>query len=254
MRSLDHVDKLYRYQVENHRRLVESLNVIEGILRKAIATSDSRQQSALLPLFIFLLGASAEARLTKILLEPRAFSQGQITTILAQPSQLEKWLMLVRLAFLKHKGIFDFDREVNTASVGRNSALLYEDICGHLRNDIRAVIELRNKMAHGQWSKPFINWQSPHSLSALKISEEHIRMLKAENLLTLILKRGMINRILDIIRDLATSQIAFHRDYDEHYKRLHNGSIQLRNKSYEIYEQNLINRHQRGVSKRKAFE
>lgn len=105
-------------------------------------------------------------------------------------------------------------------------------------------------MAHGQWAKPFIGWEKPHSLATLKISGEHMRLLKAENLMTLILKRGMIDRILDIVRDLAISPIAFRRDYDEHYKRLHNASIQLRTKCYRKYASNLVNRHQRGIGRK----
>lgn len=249
MTTREHIDKLYRYQVENHRRIVESQDVLASLLRRAIATKDRRQQSALLPLFMFLLGAAAEARLTKILLEPKAFTQDHVTKILEQPSQLERWLVLVRIAFLKHKGNSDPDGRVTTATVGRSCALLHDDICRHLKEDLRAVIELRNKMAHGQWSKPFVSWNKPHTLSDLQISGEHMKMLKAENLMTLILKRGMIDRILDIVRDLAVSPIAFRRDYDEHYKRLHNASIQLRTKSYRKYAHNLVVRFQRGLAK-----
>lgn len=250
MDSQKHTEKLYRYQVENHRRIIESQNVLEDLLRNAIATKDRRQQSALLPLYIFLLGAAAEARLMKILLEPKAFTQEHVTAILDQPSQLERWRSLVRLAFLKYKGTSNYDNEVSTATVGRNCALLYADICSHLKDDLRTVIELRNKMAHGQWSKPFVGWDKPHSLDALKISGVHMKLLKAENLMTLILKRGMMDRILDIVRDLAVSPIAFRRDYDEHYKRLANAAIQLRTKSYPKYADNLVNRHQNGIAKR----
>jgi len=249
MATPEQIEKLYKYQVGNHRRIVESLNVLEGLLRRSIATKDRKQQAALLPLYMFLLGASAEARLSKILFEPKAFSQGQVSTILAESSQIGKWLTLVRLAFLKHEGIFDFDTQVNTNSVGRSSALLYDDICKHIKNDLRSVIELRNKMAHGQWENPFVNWSSPYDLSDLKVSGEHMKMLKSENLMTLILKRGMINRILDIVRDLAISQIAFRRDYDEHYKRIHNASIQLRTKDYKKYTDNLVNRFERGTAR-----
>lgn len=250
MATQQHIDKLYRYQVENHRRIVESQDVLEDLLRNAIATQNRRQQSALLPLFMFLLGAAAEARLLKILLEPKAFVQGQVSMVLEQSSQLERWLTLVRIAFLKHKGVVELDKDVTTTTVGRNCALLYEDICRHLRDDLRVVIELRNKMAHGQWSQPFTGWDKPHSLDALKISGEHMRLLKAENLMTLILKRGMIDRILDIVRDLAVSPIAFRRDYDEHYKRLHNASIQVRTKCYRKYSSNLVNRYQRGLARK----
>ena len=140
MATQQHIDKLYRYQVENHRRIVESQDVLEDLLRNAIATQNRRQQSALLPLFIFLLGAAAEARLLKILLEPKAFVQGQVSMILEQSSQLERWLTLVRIAFLKHKRVVELDKDVTTATVGRSCALLYKDICQHLRDDLRVVI------------------------------------------------------------------------------------------------------------------
>jgi hypothetical protein len=246
MATREHIDKLYRYQVENHRRIVESLDVLEHQLRRAIATQDRKTQSALLPLYVLLLGSAAEARLMKIVLEPKAFSSAQVSTIMGASSQVDRWSTLVRLAFLKHAGNFDLDAEVTLTTVGRSNELLYKDICNHIVEDLRSVIELRNKMAHGQWSKPMVNWSAPYFLRDLRVSEEHIKMLKRENLMTLILKRGMTDRILDIIRDLAISQIAFKRDYDEHYKRIHNRAIQLKTRDYNKYASNLINRFSRG--------
>ena len=173
-----------------------------------------------------------------------------VTMILSKPNQLENWMSLVRVAFLRRKGRDPAKDEVTVQSVGKTLVLLYDVIRGHLEGDLRPVIELRNKMAHGQWSKPFVNWTAPYLFADLKISGTHMKNLRSENLLTLILKREMINRILDIIRDLAVSPVAFTRDYDEHYKRINNASIQLRKKKYALYAKNLVERYNRGIALR----
>jgi hypothetical protein len=244
--------KRYKYHVANHRRINHALDVLETLIRNSIARDDRDTHKALFPLYLLLIGACAEARLSKILMEPGQFSQDEITEILKADSHKEKWLSLIRVSFLKRESL-PINTTINESNLGRTAWLLYNDLSNLVENELRIIIEIRNKFAHGQWEYPFTNWPSPHILTDLKISQDHSTLIRTENLLTTILKRNILDKLLDILRDLGVSSRAFPRDYDKYYRRIQSIQGQIKNRSYDKYKSSLINKYQRGLANRRPL-
>jgi hypothetical protein len=241
------IKKLYKYRVENLRYINESLNTLERLIRKAIATEDRDTHKALLPVYMLLLGAYAEARLFKVLFEPTKFTQTEITLILSAGNHKERWLKLIEVAFQKRKEIPITQRFIDT-DLPRSEQHIYRDLKGLIEDELRIIIELRNKLAHGQWTYPFVSWEAPYLLDKLNISEENITRFRKENFLSLILKRGILDKLLSIVRDLGISQKAFPRDFDKYYNRIQNAKLQLKHRKYDRYKDSLIRKYKKGES------
>ncbi|MEO5858250.1 MAG: hypothetical protein ABIR33_04795 [Pyrinomonadaceae bacterium] len=108
---------------------------------------------------------------------------------------------------------------------------------------MRVIIEIRNKLAHGQWAYPLTNDGDDFS-TALRAAME------SENLLSLQYKRKLISCILDIVHDVAVSPPTFERDFDSHYRQIVNVRRNLVTRHYSDYVSSLVSKKQRGLKKR----
>jgi len=235
-------EKLYKYHVDNYRRINHSLDVLEGLIRTSIATQDRDTHKALLPLYMLLLGACAEARLLKVIMEPNKFSQNEITQILKTQNHKERWLELIKISFLKREGK-SIQLNINENTLNRTAWHIYSDLTTLVESELKIIIELRNKLAHGQFEYPFITWSDPFLIEKMKVSTDHKKLFQTENLLTMILKRNLLNNILNIVRDLGISKKAFPRDFDSYHGKIQMLQIQVKTKSYEKYKNMLIAKH-----------
>ena len=244
--------KRYKFQVKNHQRINHALDILENLIRRSIATEDRDTYKALFPLYILLIGACAEARLLKILMEPGQFSQDEITEILKSNTHKDKWLSLIRVSFLK-RAVRPINEIITSNNLDRIALHIYRDLETLVESELKIIIELRNKFAHGQWEYPFSNWEYPFLLEKLKISPEHGKLVNKENLLTMLLKRKILDKVLDIIRDLGICRKAFPRDFDKYYKRIESVQIQIKTRSYKKYKDSLINKYKKGLTIRKSL-
>jgi len=235
-------EKLYKYYVENYRRVNHSLDILEKQIRASIAIQNEDTYKALLPLYMLMLGACAESRLLKVLMEPKKFSQEEITQILAIKNHKERWIEIIKVSFLKREGK-SILLSIDEHTINRSAWHLYKDLIGLIDNELKIVIELRNKLAHGQFEYPFVTWESPYLIESVKVSTPHKKRFETENLLTLILKRNILENILNIVRDLGISQKAFPRDFDKYYRKVQMLRKQIKTKNYTKYKELIVKKH-----------
>jgi hypothetical protein len=236
--------KLYKYHSANCARINDAVKRIELQARRAVGAEDRKTLKALLPLYGLLIGASAETHLLKILFEPAAFDHDQRRTVLRETKHLERWNRLLETAFRAHNGL-NPKTLVTKDTLPIGDFHIYEELRGLLDNELRIVIEIRNKLAHGQWEYPF-NDEFDDILADKK------KLLNQENLLSLKFKRSIISNLLAIIRDLAVSRRTLYRDFRLYYERLKNAKRNLGSRSYEKYKESLIAKRARGDRKKAA--
>jgi hypothetical protein len=114
-----------------------------------------------------------------------------------------------------------------------------------LEKDLRSVITLRNKLAHGQWIYPL-------NEALDDIAQEQMDALRTENILSLTQKAALVNYICDSIHDLVVSRPTFDRDFDDHFRCVEQIRVNISRKSYEVWAAQIQRRHQRGVAKYRA--
>jgi hypothetical protein len=232
---------LYKYHVANVRRVGRALDRIALTLRSAIAKEDSQSIITFLPLYMLLLGAWAESRLRKLLYEPNAFSINERKIIDSQRTHLDKWQKVAEMVFRRHYSVPH--APLSSITLPFSAATKYKEINELLEKELKVIIEVRNKLAHGQWEYPLTN-------TGDDISAELMKLIKAENLLSLQFKKSLISSILDIVNDLAVSQPTFDRDFDTHYRHIVETRRNLKNRSYTKYVDALIAKRKRGLKKR----
>jgi len=235
--------KIYRQHVCNLRELELAISHTGRLARAAIASKDPhRSLRSLLRLYSFLLGAWTETRLRKLLHEDPGFSEAERGSITAETTQLAQWNATVNIAFRKHHKLSRApldERTLGVAHAARRVALL--DV---LSEELRIVIELRNKLAHGQWIYPFNN-------EGTAVEEEKYRLINKENLLSLEFKYALVGHLADAVHDLVVSPETFERDFEAHFRRLFQVRSNLVTRSYTKYEQALTRSREKARAVRK---
>lgn len=224
--------KLYACHVANLRELELAISHTARLARAAIASCDPQQSlRSLLRLYAFLVGAWAECRLQKLLHEEFGFSDDERVTILAKSSRLEQWQETVDSAFRKYhnlpKAPLD-ERVLGVAHAARRAAL--HDV---LNNELRIVIEIRNKLAHGQWVYPL-------NSEGTAVESDKYKQINKENLQSLQFKFHLLGYLADATHDLVVSQKTFERDFEIHFRKLFQVRTNLAKKEYARYEASLI--------------
>lgn len=228
--------ELYKFHCENLRQVSRGIARVELAARRAIATNDDLTLFALIRLHALLLGTCAECRLKKLLYEASGFSDDDQLQIRAIDNQHQRWMAAVERAFRKR---FKLPHAaISATTIPFTAAARYAECQRLLEDELRPVIELRNKFAHGQWAYLLNNSEDD-------VSTAQIAAFKNENLLTLQLKRALIDDLARVINDLIVS-VAFDRDFDTHYKRIAHTSMRLKRQDYSDYVNRLLDRHARG--------
>lgn len=227
--------KLYGYHVANLRELDLAISHTGRLAKAAIASRDPQQSlRSLLRLYSFLIGAWAECRLQKLLHEEFGFSDPDRALIYSESSQLERWQSAVDLSFRKHhnvpKAALNSKTLGSVARSARRDAL--HDV---LDKELRIIIEIRNKLAHGQWVYPLNN-------DATAVENDKYQAINKENFQSLQLKVSLIGHLADAIHDLVVSPATFDRDFEKHFQKLLQVRTNLASKNYSNYERQLVER------------
>ena len=232
---MNNPSKLYGYHVKNLRELEKAINNISRLARSAIASNDpSKNLQSLVRLYALLIGCWAETRLKKLMHERSAFSQKERKDILSVKSQIDRWKKLVEIAFRKHHSIAA-NIKISRMSIGVAAFAYYEILLEVLDKDLAIVIQIRNKLAHGQWVYPLKNGD-------VGINSDLYQKINNENLLSLQFKFALSKHLAELIHDLAVSPATFQRDFDSHYRKLEQVRINLQKRKYANYVKYLVAR------------
>lgn len=236
--------KIYSQHVANLRELELAISHTGRMARAEIASKNPQQSlRSLLRLYSFLIGAWAETRLRKLLHEEFGFNEHERNKITCKSSQLEQWQETIDLAFRKHHKVIKAsldERSLGVARAARRGAL--HDV---LSNELRIIIEIRNKLAHGQWIYPFNSDETA-------VEPDKYKLINKENYQSLQFKLALIGHLADAIHDLVVSPATFERDFESHFKKLFQVRTNLITKDYEKYERGLTKSREKARAARKS--
>lgn len=234
--------KLYQFHIANLKEIDHAMKSVAISLRNAISKDDSKTSSSYMRLYSLLLGAWAEVRLKKLIYEPNGFSESERKTILKQDTQLKQWQHALEVGFRKQYRIPKARLSEN--SLSHSAFSRYTTLSTMLANDLASVIQLRNKLAHGQWIYPLNN-------KGDDIAQKQMNALRDENLLSLQFKKSLLTSLAAIIHDLVVSRPTFERDFDHHFQAIINTRRNLLNRDYKKYTNNMRMKYLRGQEKRR---
>ena len=234
--------KLYQFHVVNLRSIQLALDNTALSLRRVIAEENSPAIESFTRLYAFLVGAWAETRLQKLINENGAFSETDKQKVISENTQLNQWIRAVELSFRSYYNLPNV--KIDATTLPHTAFHRYSTVIKLIVNDLKSVIEVRNKLAHGQWVYPL-------NSECTNVEQEKYLLINGENLLSLQYKRALISVVAEMVHDLVVSLPTFDRDFDKHYKQIINTKNNLINRDYKEYKTNLVAKRQRGISLRR---
>lgn len=237
--------KLYKYHVANLRELELAISHTGRLAKAAIASKDPQKSlKSLLRLYSFLIGAWSETRLKKLLHEEFGFTDLERNQIeKSELTQFEKWEKTVDLAFRKHHKIKN--APLNEQSLGVARAAQRTALQRVLSQKLRIIIEIRNKLAHGQWVYPFNN-------EGTNVESDKYKLINKENMQSLQFKYALVGHLADAVHDLIVSPETFERDFESHFKKVLQVQRNLETKDYAKYESGLVSRREKARAAKKS--
>src|SRR6185437_5766203 len=233
--------KLYCFHAANLRAINQGLVAVLDSARTTIAQNRPKVIPTYVQLYAFLMGAWTECRLFKLLYEPNAFSETDRKALLEHKA-LERWIEVVDAAFRLHYSIPVAELRppaLPTTALARRNALR-----DAIQKDLRYVITLRNKLAHGQWKYPLND-------AIDDVAQEQMEALRTENILSLKQKAALVDYVCDSIHDLVVSRPTFERDFDDHFRCVEQIRLNIARKSYDLWVKQIQSRHKRGEAQRR---
>lgn len=240
-------NKYYSY-VDNLKFVEFALKDTFYILKTKISKKQENTEhfQASIRSSILLLGVWAETRLKKLLYEYNALSQKYIFTDLEiklinlQKQKIEQWKTIIELAFRKHYNIY-IGEELNQDNL--NNYKKYITLIKLIDEDLKPIIETRNKLAHGQW---LCQLNDKGNLSQNEVFDN----LKYENIISLEKKFQILQYLTKIIHDLAISKHTFTRDFEKHYKEINDRRKFLKKHKDKEYNKLIIKLQKKITSSR----
>ena len=233
--------QLYQAHVKNLRAVDTALNCIFRELNASLCRADDNTPDALLKTTMLLLGGWAENRLKKLLFEPNGFSQQERERIELAQSQFESWKLALEIGFRKRYAIPNANLATSLLITPRG---YFQTLTSALDEDLKPIIEIRNKLAHGQWART-LNSENTDFSNAM------MAKINAENALTIKFKKRLLENLARLIHDLVAGNHAFNRDFDEHYRNLESARNDIANRSYNDWLLNMKQKFERGKQARR---
>lgn len=238
--TAEHIEKVKCYHDDNFAAVNSALGNIEKQLRKSLSKNDDSGELTFTRLYTIMLGVWCEARLHKLLYEKGVFSEDERQFVYNKASLGERWKGALELGLKKHLGLKISD-EISKKTVKFSVLNLYEEILEWISEHFEPAITLRNKIAHGQWVKPFTNTQGEWlSTNKFSICGSSIASLKGENVLTTTIKVQLIKEISVTINNLAVdSHVYKAENFDERYDVVSSIIEKLASVDYPAFKQSI---------------
>lgn len=134
------------------------------------------------------------------------------TSVLRRKPEVEKWILLVECAFREAYAVNE-KRPLNSRTLGDTTYYRYQKIVTTIKDDIGPYIQLRNRLAHGQWAIAFNETGQGQNADltqkAWTLSKKDLMLIKI-----------FIKNLPLLLNELAISKVGFEKSYDKYMHRM----------------------------------
>jgi hypothetical protein len=238
----------YKFYCENLRKIEKGIELIQRDLRSYIARENKDGEFLYTRLLSLTLVIWAETRIYKVVYEENAFSIDERKAIIEAPTLEAKWITALNISICKAYHLSPInDSEVISQKLSFTPRERYKELIRIINIYLARLIQIRNKLAHGQW---FYAFNTDHT----KVSPDITKLIRNDTIIDYQLGMKMLLGIAYLIHDLAVSPPTFERDFDNNYKFIDKHINNSHNRRYDEYKTTLINRYKRGLLKRKLSD
>ncbi len=217
---------MYEAATQNFREVEKALTQLERAINNSVRNNDRSSVQALTRAQLLLVSVKTEARFTKILFMPGGLTGVQREVVLSQPNALERWKHAVDVSFRRHYRVRpnqSFGRVLDHDVLAKHGTL-HELI----ENELRLLILLRNKLAHGQWVTPF-------NTDLTAVEGDSLRLLRKETTLSLKYRDNMASLLGNILTDLVKSGPDFEGKFNFYFRKIRENRQSLTTHDFEAW-------------------
>lgn len=184
-------------------------------------------------LYSFLMCSWFEARLYKVLYEGsgEGFAEDEIQIILGYNNKPlhQKWTDAYNFAICKKYGfVFQLNKNYKNDFSIADDSRSYKIVLD-LLNDIEKAIQVRNKLAHGQWHTPLTR-NRKHIATDI---ENYLNTY--DNIQKLNYQHKNYKVIAEIIHDIVVSKSTYKRDFEEKIRKLKTNQQDIEKRDFRKY-------------------
>ncbi|MFE2134805.1 hypothetical protein ACFW9X_16620 [Streptomyces sp. NPDC059466] len=202
-------DHPFRKHSQNLSVLISGLRQAERIHKQMIRQGDAPGVAFSGRMHSLMVGMIAEARLRKIIHDPQGFNERERKLIASSKSQIERWKSAVDFAFRRQYAV-PVHLEIRDSGADPKVISRHAIITEMLDEDLKPIIEGRNKTAHGQWI-----WELNNLETQFKG-----RAADPMNYLAISRRGEIIDDLAEIVHVLIVSEPAFQREFDRLYGKI----------------------------------
>lgn len=208
------IQELAKAHIKNLHSIRKATTQVNRTLNAAIKNCDELQERIYIRLLIILWMTWAECKLNALLTEhPQVTDEDREYIDANSRSELDRWNLILERFVRRRYLNADSDRELSRLTLGHTTFHRYMTLSELINNNIALYIEIRNRLAHGQWH---IALNSQLSAKSPDLTQSIWKLSKVD---VLILKRTLII-VSNAIRDLISSSKAFENNFDKHLRDL----------------------------------
>lgn len=221
---------IYDAYRENHLSVSRALTQVERAVNDAIRRGDTPATQALTMTQMLLVAVKAEARLQRLIYTPDWLNDRQRAYVEKAPTRFDRWQRIIEAGFRKR-----YRKSRRTvpleSQLDHDPAARYRTMLQILDQDLREIIETRNKLAHGQWS---------YGLTETgQISPDATKRLRNVNTLALRYQDSIVEDLANAVGDLLLPGKQFDIRFNEHYRKIENSHESLKSMDFEAHVESL---------------
>ncbi len=182
-------------------------------VRKETKVSDLSLDNIFSKLILVLWVSLIEVEYNILISENEHFTKKYCdNTNYSKKTLVEKWELLLDF-FFKEQYFKNQERELNITNLGHTVFYRYDTLKKIIQNDLNLFVELRNKIAHGQWAVAL----NCDLLQKNQTLTTHIWTLTKKEMM---LVKSLHKNLPPIFKLLIQSKNIFERDYDKYINRM----------------------------------
>ncbi len=237
---------MYHKHCENLRYLKKGIDVLKLDLNQSISQEDEIKINIYNKLLSALVTSWAEVRVLKLVNEPNGFTELEKNFIEDKKLSLEqKWKKSLKIAICKAYGINYLTPNnklikdnIVEANLSGDMKIKFKELKDIIDKDLVPSINIRNKIAHGQWRYPISNdFKSVN----IELEDEFYN----ENIIIFSYRINVFEKLSRIIHDLCVSRPTFERDFDRLFANIRSERGRNHIKTYEKHCRQKIEKYKR---------
>lgn len=201
-----------RLHKKNRTRTRHGITHLNRALNSALRRDEEDSAYIHVRCLLILWIAYFETSINCILHSANQLTYRERRLIVAKHSLLDKWLLLLDVCFRKYY-MPTRKRNFTKLNLGATNFYRYKELKMVLQNQVGPLIEVRNRLAHGQWHIAFNNEGTDKSQDLTS----HIWKLTKKDILYI---KSLIYSVVSLLTELTCSRASFEKKFDNYIKRI----------------------------------